>query len=246
MKDNFSHSAECYSKYRPRYPSALFDFIYDHCHFFEQAWDVGTGNGQAATMLSRKFDRVYATDISTQQLNYAIKSSGIVYKNESAEDCSAPDQCFDLVVAAQSVHWFDLPKFYYQVNRCLKSGGCLALWVYENIIVNSEIDSVIKHLYEDVLGPYWDPERKIIEQRLQSITFPYNEISCPEFNINEPWDREQLIAYLSSWSAVRHFQKTNNRSPLVEVVKAIHSLWPEEQKINIQFPIYIRLGLKNT
>lgn len=244
MKDNFSHSADYYSKYRPLYPPSLFEFIYDKSNFFEKAWDAGTGNGQVASVLCEKFENVYATDISPQQLEFAKNNSGIIYKREAAEDCSAPDQCFDLIVAAQAVHWFDRSRFYNQANRCLKPGGCLAVWVYENIEVNPEIDAVIQHLYKNVLGSYWDPERKIIEQRLLSITFPFEEMSCPEFYIMEHWDSDQIIGYLNSWSAVKHYQDTNNCSPLIEVVQSINDIWPQNQKLYVKFPIYKRMGRK--
>ena len=68
MKDNFSGHSSDYARYRPAYPDALFAFIYERLACFDAAWDCGTGNGQVAGRLAERFDRVYATDLSANQL----------------------------------------------------------------------------------------------------------------------------------------------------------------------------------
>jgi len=72
MKDNFSKQAATYAKFRPSYPTALYDFIFQHTPRFESAWDCGTGNGQVAQALATRFTRVYASDISAGQLAQAL------------------------------------------------------------------------------------------------------------------------------------------------------------------------------
>ena len=73
MKDNFSTQSEAYAKYRPQYPAELFEFIIQHVKNKNLAWDCATGNGQSAKELSKYFDKVYATDISQNQLDNAVK-----------------------------------------------------------------------------------------------------------------------------------------------------------------------------
>ena len=64
MKDNFSKQANLYAKFRPEYPSELYDFILQHIDNKGIAWDCATGNGQAAKVLAKHFETVFATDIS--------------------------------------------------------------------------------------------------------------------------------------------------------------------------------------
>ena len=78
-KDLFSKQAEGYAKFRPVYPSSLYDFIYAHCQAFDVAWDCATGNGQVASILKNQFKKVKATDISQSQLAHAVNAPNIIY-----------------------------------------------------------------------------------------------------------------------------------------------------------------------
>src|SRR3954451_10789393 len=112
MKDNFSGQSKLYVNFRPRYPVALYDFIFSNVKSFDKALDVATGNGQVAIELAKKFTEVYATDISAKQLAEAPALPNVFYKVEPGEDASFPENNFDLVTIAQAIHWFDFEKFY--------------------------------------------------------------------------------------------------------------------------------------
>jgi hypothetical protein len=47
--DHFSQQAGDYARYRPSYPAALVDYLASLTPRHDRAWDVGTGNGQAAS-----------------------------------------------------------------------------------------------------------------------------------------------------------------------------------------------------
>ena len=71
MKDHFSSSSDQYARYRPHYPQAFFDYLNTIVPVKQIAWDAGTGNGQVAIQLAKSFAKVYATDISQNQLDQA-------------------------------------------------------------------------------------------------------------------------------------------------------------------------------
>lgn len=52
MAQLFAKQASTYAKIRPTYPASLFQMLAQLTHQHQRAWDVGTGNGQAATMVS--------------------------------------------------------------------------------------------------------------------------------------------------------------------------------------------------
>ena len=81
MKDNFSKQSDLYSRFRPGYPRLLFDFLLPLVPDKKTAWDCGTGNGQVAVKLSLYFDEVYATDLSSAQIENADKKQNIFYYN---------------------------------------------------------------------------------------------------------------------------------------------------------------------
>jgi hypothetical protein len=55
MAELFVNQAGHYAKGRPSYPQELFQFIASKTHCQDLAWDVGTGNGQAARSVSFLF-----------------------------------------------------------------------------------------------------------------------------------------------------------------------------------------------
>ncbi|HEX6226203.1 MAG TPA: class I SAM-dependent methyltransferase, partial [Chryseolinea sp.] len=120
MKDLFSSHSKIYAAFRPTYPKALYEFIFQHVGGKNSAWDCATGNGQVAKYLSYYFDKVYATDISQQQLDQAAREENIFYSKTPAERTGFPDDQFDLITVAQALHWFDRDSFYSEALRVAK------------------------------------------------------------------------------------------------------------------------------
>jgi ubiquinone/menaquinone biosynthesis C-methylase UbiE len=112
MKDNFSTHSNLYKQYRPDYPLDLFEWLFKQINQFESAWDCGTGNGQIARVLSKKFKNVFVTDISEQQLSNAAILPNIEYSKQSAEHTNFANNSFDLITVGQAIHWFDFENFY--------------------------------------------------------------------------------------------------------------------------------------
>src|SRR5687768_3151740 len=69
--DHSSRDSSGYAKFRPKYPAALFEWLATLPPRQSVAWDCGTGTGQAATMLTRYFAQVMASDPSRAQLEAA-------------------------------------------------------------------------------------------------------------------------------------------------------------------------------
>src|SRR5579859_6423418 len=207
MKDNFSTKADDYARFRPSYPQALFDFLLSLVPRREHAWDCGTGNGQVAVALAPFFARVDATDISSAQLKNAMVHERIEYSVQAAEKTSFPDDYFDLITVAQAIHWFDFAAFYREVDRTIRDGGVLAVIGYDLIRISPAVDAVLDGFYRDVVGPFWDKERKYIDEQYRTIPFPYADIAVPVFANPVEWSFEHLIGYISTWSAVKHYQR---------------------------------------
>ena len=148
FEDHFSELAETYSKYRPSYPSELFEYLSGICNDHKQAWDCGTGNGQAARSLADYFDNVLATDASKDQLGQALKHPRINYRVEPAEKISLRDSSTDLVTVAAAVHWFNFDKFYAEVKRVLKPGGIISVWGYHLFKINPSIDILLNKYFD--------------------------------------------------------------------------------------------------
>ncbi|WP_373524424.1 class I SAM-dependent methyltransferase [Aquiflexum sp.] len=242
MKDLFSNHSEEYAQFRPSYPKVLFDFVVSHCKGKESAWDCATGNGQVAGHLSNYFKKVEATDISEKQLENAITRPNVYYSKQSAENTIFPDQHFDLITVGQAIHWFDFKGFYKEVNRTGKKDSLLLVLGYGKLSAAPELDGVIDELYRDILEPYWEPERKYIDEKYLTIPFPFKEIKTPEFKNSINWKIDQLIGYLNTWSAVKKYIQLNVQNPVNLVSEKLKVCWGSEVERKIEFPLLVRLG----
>lgn len=242
MKDNFSTQSSQYAKFRPRYPQALYDFLLKHVSETKTAWDCATGNGQVATELAKRFEQVYATDISEKQLANAPQLPNITYKVEQAEHTDFADDAFDLITVAQAIHWFKFDEFYAEVKRTLKPNGIFAAIGYGIMHITPEIDKVVHYLYQDILGDFWDEERKYIEDNYLNIPFPFKEIAHPDFEMTTEWNFDQLVGYLETWSALQHYIKANGDTPISLVYKDLKEAWGNVSTHQIHFPLLLKVG----
>ena len=242
MKDNFSTASGLYARYRPSYPPELYNFLLGLIPHKRYAWDCGTGNGQVACELSKYFQQVFATDISKAQLEHAPVIPNVKYSVQQAEHSDFKNDQFDLITVAQAIHGFDLEKFYKEVRRNLRPGGIICVMGYGRIQISDGIDEIITRFYEDILGSYWDPERKYIDQEYSTLPFPFKEIHTPKFECAFHWDLNHLIGYLNTWSAVKHFIARNHNNPVKEIEEKINHQWGDQNKRPVYFPIISRTG----
>ncbi len=244
MKDNFSKQADLYSRFRPGYPQKLYDFLIKLVTDKKAAWDCGTGNGQVAAKLAQYFEKVYATDASANQLANAVKKENIFYSVENADQTSFENNKFDLITVAQAIHWFDFEKFYEQARRTLKQESLIVVFGYNLMRINKEIDFIIDDFYKNIIGPYWDAERKYVDENYRTIPFPFKEIKTPDFMSEYEWTFEEVTGYLNTWSAVQHFISKNNQNPVGEIIEPLKKAWGGDQKRKVSFPIFMRAGRK--
>ena len=241
--DNFSKQSAQYSLYRPRYPQALYEFLYSHISGKEAAWDCGTGNGQVAVELSRRMTHVWATDISENQLKQAPAITNITYIQTRAEQTDFPSNTFNLITIAQAIHWFDFEKFYQEVYRMAKPNALIAAWGYGLLHINSLLDPIVEAFYSDQIGNYWDSERKYIDEAYQTIPFPFKEIPSPGFAIEVSWTLPELEGYFNTWSSVQKYMAKHQHNPVTPFIEQLRAHWqtPTDRK-TIRFPVFMRAG----
>ena len=239
MKDNFSHNSGAYAQFRPSYPNEVFVFLKSVLLGTERVWDCATGTGQVAEKLVDLFDEVQATDLSENQLKNAVSHPKITYSQQVAEEPNFPPHYFDCITVGQAVHWFDFEKFYPEVLRVLKPGGLIAVLGYGNIqIADPEVQQAVSRLYAEILPNYWDSERRYIDENYQTIPFPFREIPHPEFQIQYRWNRDQLLGYLNTWSAVKHYKDKHEINPIDLILPEL----PEFETVEVTFPVLMRIG----
>lgn len=242
-KDLFSALSETYARYRPVYPTALFDYIMLFVQSRERAWDCATGNGQAAVQLCRYFKKVDATDISLSQLAHAVEKENIIYSNCPAEHTAFTENSFDLITVAQAYHWLHWKQFAEEATRVAKPGAVIAVWTYG--LLNSDdqkLNDLVKYFYGSIVGAYWDKERIYVDEAYATVDFDFAALPGGEFSIQVNWSRAELTGYLESWSAVQKYKIKNQSSPIEVIKEELCRLWDQNEIKSFSFPLYLKMG----
>lgn len=242
FRDLFSKQATDYARFRPTYPRALFQHLSDACADHALAWDCATGNGQAATALAAHFRKVIATDASEKQLAEARPFPGVEYRRAPAEESGLARHSTDLITVAQAFHWFDQPRFFREVARVSKPGGLLAVWCYATCVIDPAVDAVITELYRDVLGPYWDDGRRLVEEGYRNEKFPFEEIAAPRASMGMAWAVTDLIGYLGTWSALVKYRDATGDDPRHSFIPKLQRAWGDlGAEKTVTWPLHVRL-----
>jgi len=244
FKDHFSGHADSYREARPTYPDELFAWLARQAPDNALAWDAGCGNGQATVALAQHFKRVIGTDPSANQIAEGEPRPNIEYRVEPAEQPALADASVSAVCVAQALHWFDHARFYAQVKRVLKPGGMFAAWSYADCSTGEvPIDRIKDHLYVDLTGPYWPPERAHVDAGYQTLPFPFVEIAAPPFDMLAGWNVEQFLAYLRTWSASQRYLKANGTDPVSMIEADFRAAWGDPARVrDVRWKFFVRAG----
>jgi len=202
------------------------------------------------------YENVVATDTSAKQLEFAAKISNVRYQHTpptmsmgEVEEMVGSEGSVDLVTIAQALHWFDRPTFYQQVKWVLKKPhGVIAAWCYYLPRVCDEVDTVLDQFYSNDVGPYWDPERKLVDELYRTIDFPFEAVEGAdhtgpfEFVTETLMNLDDFFTYLRSWSAYQTAKGKGVELLDEDVVQKFKLAWGEDGKKVARFPIHLRMG----
>jgi ubiquinone/menaquinone biosynthesis C-methylase UbiE len=243
FQDHFSKHAGQYAQYRPKYPDEIYAYLASIAPGHTLAWDCGTGNGQAAIGLAKYFDKVHATDASVEQISLSTPHPKVDYQLEPAENVSLNTSSADLVTVAVAIHWFDFGEFYREAKRVLRPNGILSAWTYNLTEISPEIDQLIRQYYSEILGGYWPERIRYIEERYQTIPFPFKEITPPSFEMEIHWDLNQCAGFLDSWSAAQRYKAQSGSHPLELIWPELVSAWGGGNETRrVRWPLHFRIG----
>jgi SAM-dependent methyltransferase len=243
--DHFSSLAPAYAAARPRYPPALFAYLASLAPSRRRAWDCGAGSGQAALELAAFFDEVTATDASAEQLAQMPSHPRVTRRAAPAEASGIPAASMDLVTVAQALHWFDVTAFFKAARRALAPGGVLAVWCYGlQRVGDDDIDVMLERFYHETVGPYWLPERRLVETGYRTLPFPFDELPAPALEMAHDWTLAELAAYLHTWSATARFVLSEGYDPVAPLADRLAPLWGSVSgaRRRIRWPLSLRLG----
>jgi len=250
-----AHSST-YAIFRPAYPDSLFENLASICPSRGLAWDVACGTGQATSSLSKLFEQVIGSDLSSSQLDHALRRDNIHYYLCSSEcepaviveTMKIEPHLVDLITVAQALHWFDLDAFYSTAKHFLKPEGILAVWGYTwpRVQDSSELTRLILEMAEGVLGPYFAPQHKLVDNQYKDIPFPFASVIAsteePYMSMDVEWSLECLFGMFRSWSGYNSAIKIVNVDPIDQLREQFTEAWGDFNERTITFPIFLLAG----
>ena len=242
-KNWFDQGGAAYAAFRPQYPAEVASFLASVAPARALAVDVGCGSGQLTRLLAPHFESVVGLDPSESQIKSAVPQDKIRYQCAPAERLPLEDGCADLISAAQAAHWFDLPKFYAEVRRVGRAGGVVALVSYGVLKLEPLLNERLQQFYWKEIGPFWPPERTLVDSGYSTIDFPFKELAYPSMEIRLAWDLAEFKGYLSTWSAIRNARENGRGELLLAFASDMTSLWGDPTiRRPMAWPIAMRIG----
>ena len=185
-----------------------------------------------------------ATDASEKQIANAQRHEIVDYRVASAENSGIESETIDLIMVAQALHWFDLYYFYREAQRVLKRDGVLAASAYNLLHIEKAIDEIVNRYYHEVVGLFWPPERRLVEQ-FGDLPFPFQEIDPPRFEMTAHWNLDHLLGYLRTWSSTQRFIAAKGGDPAEQITDDLRSAWGKPgQTRTVTWPLVVRIGRK--
>lgn len=182
----FCGKASIYEKGRPNISREALDYLFSIIPTNAVFADVGAGTGKFTSLIAKRGNFIYAVEpndemrtILTNKLN---KYRNVKILGTCAEKTGISDQSVDVIVAATSLHWFDLSAFKLECSRILKSGGIIVA-IYNPL--KTELRKVTKVYKDNIATDY------LCKMGCKIIEFP-NSLYYP---------RDRFIAYYLSHSS---------------------------------------------
>ncbi len=234
--------ALAYSKFRPRYPRALFHYLATITNDNRSAWDVGTGNGQAAIGVAERWARVLATDPSEEMISHGIANPRVRYA-VATYDSGLPDRSVALVTVAQALHWMDVTLLMREVRRAMVPGGVFAAWCYPRCRLSDPLDAVVEQFHRVTVGSYWPAERRMVDDGYRGIALPLDEFVPPPFDMVEDWTYEMFRQYVRTWSGVVRYVEARGEEALLTFEQALLEGWGNPAvRRQVRWPLHFRIG----
>ena len=205
-----------YTTNRPTYSSSFYDRIWDYHQRHSSHWglahDVGTGPGNAAEVLSARFDKVIASDPSAYHV--AVAQRRLSASNVTVQQCRAEDLVTlvepdgygkaDLITLAECIPLMDAEQAFSGFAKLLRPGGTLAIWFYGKPIFVGEGQGKSQQIYDRIAGKafsrifpikdtIWQHAFTVMAAWLDNIRFSPEEWTDVE---RTKWNHDKPLSFL--------------------------------------------------
>ncbi|HEY3341242.1 MAG TPA: class I SAM-dependent methyltransferase, partial [Anaerolineae bacterium] len=190
----YTDRAAQYARYRWDYAPQAIDAIQLRTQLnpASHVADIGSGTGILTQHFVDRALRVYAVEPDEQMRVWAVRAFVDKPSFESVSGCAEattlPDQCVDLIVVGQAIHWFEAARARQEFRRILKPDGYLAVaW-------NGGMDPLIGQALAKVCTPEngWDTTAAANRASAMPLSDYFNDSDLPQHSFamtrDETWE----------------------------------------------------------
>ena len=227
----FSSRVENYTRYRPRYPQSVLEFIRRDLGLQSSfvIADIGSGTGISSELFLAAGNKVFGIEPNGEMRQaaerYLSAYSDFHSMDGKAERTGLPDHSVDFIIAGQAFHWFDRQACRQEFLRILRPGGrVVLLWndrrqdtsfskAYENFLKTYAID------YEVV-------DHRLITKEMLEQFFGSKEFYFKMFDNEQVFDLEGLKGRVLSCS----YMPMEGHANFQEMIDAMKVLFQRFQR----------------
>ncbi|GFN78333.1 methyltransferase [Plakobranchus ocellatus] len=208
-----------------------------------QVLEMGAGTGKMTQELVRKLPaatKYLAVDISKNFLSVLeSKALGVEIIEASADNIPLPDNSVQVVVCAQSFHWFSDMPCLKSIYRVLVPGGLLVLIWNRKCFEEGWMQPFLKQRYE-VMAKVGAAQKYLY----QSGEWRHCISDCDLFHLDKHYDLpgvdfsgplEKILSNLTTVSVYKSFSP-QEREAYVEKLRNVLIHWPGLDLNNIKMP----------
>lgn len=225
----FDSVAEEYHRVRPRYPDEIWNTLVEGIGLRAGAkvLEIGAGTGIATAELARRGFHVTALEpgaAMAAMIQRELADTGQVeVVVERFEDWDAPDEPFDLVIGAASLHWIDRSLLRERLPTLVRPGGYAALLHYLHVAGGDTAFFAAAHACYATHDPNFaghhlrSPDEPNNRSRMLD-DLPGFEPKLSRYWVTEvPSDRDHYLSLISTYSTTLRVAEPN-RSELLRCI----------------------------
>jgi SAM-dependent methyltransferase len=223
----FNDRAQDYVKYRPSYPAAAIDVILSGLGAPQQlaAADIGAGTGISARLLGDRGVRVIAVEPGEVMRGAAAPHPRVSWLAATAPATGLAAASVDIVLCAQSFHWFHTREAVAEFARILKPRARLAL-MWNRRSLTDPLTAGYRQAIVDVGGEI-EAERMPFAPEIVSDTGWFTRCERQAFPHGQRLDLDGMIGRARSASYVPKGGEPGAR--LVELLRALHGRFADAE-----------------
>lgn len=230
-KETFNRVANEYDRYRPVYPSPMFDDIFTYAKLQKEdsILEVGCGTGQATSgLVSKDYTNITCIELGSNLAQFTadkFKSyPSIQVINTSFEDWNHEEQLFKLLVSGTAFHFIAPEIGYRKAWKLLDDTGCIGLFWTVHVPGYDQLHQEIRSHYIALASHLDDSQypspAEVIQERkeITERSGLFTDIKVKEYNWIQSCSSEEYVALLNTNS--KHQQLSEDvRSTLLERIK---------------------------